>query len=1164
MNAASSTTIRCPKCSIALRISALCRKAQCAKCHAVLTVASTGAATHSSPPVSPPVSTDAASAGKRVTRTLATEPPVDQIGFCAYLRRHFAETHGLPVWGLCVGLLAVPAISLFKPVWGLLGLLAVTAALLVLTLAVGTVYAVQRMLVYFLCKRRTVGGDAQSWLASLTYSCLKCLILVVLITLVECFTPSYGLLATLVPQFRDEQARWASVLAARSEDGGTGVARVKAVEDPAALFHTAPETPVTETGAAGDEAPGDETRNEHGTPTSEPGIDKIVLPQDTPTGVRGNDGGAASTRNITRDMASRFDKGRKWAVIVGINSYRDQLIPPLEFCVADARLMEEALSQKCGYELERILRLTDDRTEDHLRPYKDNLATQISQWLERAEEGDTVLVFFSGHAFLDGQEQCYLAPQDCKKRNLVTSSVKADDVRKMLRDCKARQKLLILDCCHAGGLKDAETPGASGEELAAVFREASGLITLASCHKGESSREWKEKGQGLFTYFVVQGLQGAADDNRDSLVDSDELYTYTFDHVSRTAQKDLNALQRPVRSIPADALGVFALARVQPQNLTVCALFTVHQHDEQGPPLPGASVQLWYRSSEKDPSVKLGSATSDEHGNSEIPVTLTPAQQTAGEFRVSVRLATAQEWWSLRDFPKRRSWDLGLPLVEPPTPPPSTPASTQPANGSSQTSPKIPPAPAAITNSIAMKLVLIPAGEFMMGSSSRSFSSTDQQPRHLVRITRSFYLGAHEITVGQFRQFVRATGHRTDEEGTRTLSSRNWIIPGWEQTNNHPVAYISWNDAMAFCKWLSTKERRTYRLPTEAEWEYACRAGSEGEYRPGERSRGRYPSSVGQGKPNGWGLYDMYGNVREWCADWYDREYYKACFVASPSDDPAGPDDGGQRVYRGGCYQYSKDSAYRGQRRPSSGYDTSGFRVVCVARRWPPPIMSRQQDPDSEETPGSPNQYVRLEPPANTGGGNQANRPSEDSAAQTDATEAKAQSQTVQPQVSSDEVDIDLENDETPPYSVFPPKEPRAVDLSNINFASALDPRLFTVQAGKKVVVPELRTVLSERDNEVRRLVSKGVVPFKAAAEASKHILPDVAKYLVEKEGEDPATAVVAAVVFLTQYDGQEVAQRKSNSMIAAERAARSRAMTEAMPSQYLQNSINSFRNAFR
>jgi formylglycine-generating enzyme required for sulfatase activity len=148
-----------------------------------------------------------------------------------------------------------------------------------------------------------------------------------------------------------------------------------------------------------------------------------------------------------------------------------------------------------------------------------------------------------------------------------------------------------------------------------------------------------------------------------------------------------------------------------------------------------------------------------------------------------------------------------------------------------------------MTNSLGMSFSLVPAGEFSMGSDAGELHEPGceaEQPRHRVEITCSFWMGQHEVTVGQFRQFVTETGYRTDAEksgqGCNGLELQTgqvqqrpellWSSPGFEQTDAHPVVCVSWQDTQEFCRWLTEKTNATYRLPTEAEWEYACRAGT--------------------------------------------------------------------------------------------------------------------------------------------------------------------------------------------------------------------------------------------------------------------------------------------------------------------------------------------------
>ena len=184
----------------------------------------------------------------------------------------------------------------------------------------------------------------------------------------------------------------------------------------------------------------------------------------------------------------------------------------------------------------------------------------------------------------------------------------------------------------------------------------------------------------------------------------------------------------------------------------------------------------------------------------------------------------------------------------------------------------------AITNSIGMKLKLIKEGAFKMGSpDSEKDAQDDEKPRHEVEITPPFYLGVYPVTKGQFAAFVSDADYRTEAEraGDESNLARSELR---EQTDDDPVVCVSWNDAVKFCDWLRKKENKTYGLPTEAEWEYACRAGTTTAYFFGDDPKmlGDYAwyydnsehntHPVGGKRPNPWGLYDMHGNVWQWCA----------------------------------------------------------------------------------------------------------------------------------------------------------------------------------------------------------------------------------------------------------------------------------------------------------
>ncbi len=249
--------------------------------------------------------------------------------------------------------------------------------------------------------------------------------------------------------------------------------------------------------------------------------------------------------------------------------------------------------------------------------------------------------------------------------------------------------------------------------------------------------------------------------------------------------------------------------------------------------------------------------------------------------------------------------------------------------------------PSEITNSIGMKLVRVPAGKFTMGSpASETGHLSEEGPTHEVEITRPFYVGRHEVTQEEYQRVMgtnpswfAATG-----KGSGTVIALD--------TKRFPVENVSWDEAVDFCRKLSElpeekKAGRTYRLPTEAEWEYACRASTstpwstgkelptrDANYQHGTSARLR-PEPVGSHTSNGWKLFDVHGNVREWCSDWYDTGYY----ARASRKDPTGGNTGTMRVTRGGSWA-DEASACRSARRhalkPDDRSLTVGFRVVCV------------------------------------------------------------------------------------------------------------------------------------------------------------------------------------------------------------------------------------------
>jgi formylglycine-generating enzyme required for sulfatase activity len=223
-----------------------------------------------------------------------------------------------------------------------------------------------------------------------------------------------------------------------------------------------------------------------------------------------------------------------------------------------------------------------------------------------------------------------------------------------------------------------------------------------------------------------------------------------------------------------------------------------------------------------------------------------------------------------------------------------------------------------------VEYVPIPAGGFQMGcSTGETDCSDDQKPAHQVRITRGFEIGKYEVTQAVWNAVM----------GTN---------PSMFKGPKLPVEQVSWNEVQEFLAVLNGRgDSHHYRLPTEAEWEYASRAGTTGAHYGDldtiawyARNSGNQTHPVGQKQPNAWGLYDMQGNVWEWCEDWYQADYY-ARFSKEPAVDPQGPETGEYRVVRGGSwykYLWFVRASSRLGVRPGSRYPHVGFRCVRQSR----------------------------------------------------------------------------------------------------------------------------------------------------------------------------------------------------------------------------------------
>lgn len=253
-----------------------------------------------------------------------------------------------------------------------------------------------------------------------------------------------------------------------------------------------------------------------------------------------------------------------------------------------------------------------------------------------------------------------------------------------------------------------------------------------------------------------------------------------------------------------------------------------------------------------------------------------------------------------------------------------------------------------VNNSLAMKFTLVSKGKFIMGSPKSEKQRGDDEAQHEIALTADFYLGIHEVTQAQFERVMGFNPSCFTPTGAGRAKVRA------KETTQSPVESVTWHQAVEFCKKLGDlpaekQAGHSYRLPTEAEWEYACRAGTKTALHYGDvvdsysaNFNGLSPYGLGRGgpflrttcpvgefPPNDFGLFDMHGNVMEWCSDWYAADYYQK----SSKQDPPGPDRGTEKVTRGGSWSNSGKacrSAVRTKLAPDESHYGLGFRVVMV------------------------------------------------------------------------------------------------------------------------------------------------------------------------------------------------------------------------------------------
>lgn len=595
---------------------------------------------------------------------------------------------------------------------------------------------------------------------------------------------------------------------------------------------------------------------------------------------------------------------KRYYLGVSVEKYEHRALKPLQFCDEDITEMGDLLAEH-GYEV-KVLSEASAKKDPKLAPTKENIEREIEAIRTKATAADTVVFALAGHGLqFAGQTDAYFCPQEGLPFPDETKTlVSVGHIYRQFEKSKAGTRIILVDACR----NDPDSTRGRGFDATTGPAVPQGVAALFSCSASQQALESEQLKHGVFFHYVLEALRSEGVRESDGEV--------TFDRMQAYVRKN----------VPPKVAGLTNHSRQQSPNLKA---------DISG-----------------EPPILLPASIGKSMSKLEVlPFNFADKARTAEEARA------AQEAWAKK---------LGVEVVE--------------------------------TNSIGMKMVLIPPGEFMMGSSDEDIEKAIQEfpasskwwkpamvqekPRHKVRISFPFRISAHEVTYSVFQKFATASKYKTDAErgdgkggwGFNTeqktdprVQSKDfsWRNPGFAQAADHPVVNVSHYDARMFIEWINKVESTSaYRLPSEAQWEFACRAGTVTRYQNGEDSkllvkianirddsytqqlrmpRGEslhakdgycFTAPVGSFAANSFGLYDMHGNVDEWTSDRMNSYEERNLEVDTDPDFSTSDVLGRERGYikKGGgfCSEplYSRISD-RGYWSPDSRFVDTGFRIIC-------------------------------------------------------------------------------------------------------------------------------------------------------------------------------------------------------------------------------------------
>lgn len=582
--------------------------------------------------------------------------------------------------------------------------------------------------------------------------------------------------------------------------------------------------------------------------------------------------------------------GKRVGLVIG-NNYPNS-DKELRFAVADALAMKKVLLNKniCGFD--EVIDLVDRTSKEAL--------VEVEKIIKRVDS-DLVFIYFSGHGNKDFENDLCLVFNNTEEDALLATSLTFDFINKCRRYPSRKSVIIILDCCYSGaaGIRDVS-------DVMEALKKHSGLGTIILTSTGltgsPAAREEEKFGHGVFTNYLLEGLEKGYADKGNGYISIEELYDYAF---KKTKSE---GYQSPKKE--GNIEGSIFIGR-NPQKIRENEynskkskllseyIRTLH------PLILNESLTVLRKAYDVPPSLESVEETIYDLLNSLLKSELQPDNYSDAVQHLKGISTGSESSQNMNNVDKSNTAasisENKEPLVN----------SEEPDIPNTFTSP-----------STGMEFVLIPAGEFMMGSPSEDHSRyKNEGPFHKVTIGYSFYMGKYLVTQKQWK----------------TVMGNN---PSYLKGEDRPIERVSWKDVQKFVQKLNEKEGADkYRLPSEAEWEYSCRVGTQTKYSFGddelkldkyawyEKNSDYKTHPVGQKEPNSWDLYDIHGNVWEWVQDrWHDN------YEGAPSDGSAWEyGNSPSRVVRGSdCTNYARHcrSAYRCCYDAGAPSGNVGFRLL--------------------------------------------------------------------------------------------------------------------------------------------------------------------------------------------------------------------------------------------